>query len=390
MSRLRVISLLLGVLFSRASLAQEETLTATATWTEIATGTATLITTATPTATGTMTATPTATPTLTATWTPIVQTVVVTQPPLPPIIITQPPLILTAPPPATALATAAPPVTQAPPPTQLTPFYGWQRYQSIHFIAVIGTWSIENDLTASARQYRTSSSRGAVARYPFTGDGVRLVYREHPQGCVFDILVDNIIVATMNSHAEEVRWVMAGPFFVNSGYHVFDIRSQAQESGVCAVAFDYIDVFFGPPMPQLAQTALMSLPTEFPAQDIAKVVLISAPPTVLPRPTLVPASVISVNAQIAYDANANGTADLGEGVRGVSVRVVNATTGELLQSGFTDERGAMRFQIVTQEDIVIDIPLLARSLNVRPVRGRSSQQAWNILLPPANQPAVIP
>jgi hypothetical protein len=245
-------------------------------------------------------------------------------------------------------------------------------------------------MSASARQYRSSSSSQAIARYPFTGDGVRLVYRAHPQGCLFDIFIDNSLVATINSYAEEAAWRTAGPYFLSSGYHVFDIRSQAQESGVCSVDFDYIDVFLGPPMPASAQTAIMALPTEMPAQDVAQIVLISAPATALPSPTAVPASVISLSVQVSYDANASGTADLGEGVRGVSVRVVNATTGELLQSGFTDERGVLRFQIVSFDEIVASIPLLARTLNLRPAQGRRIEQTWEILLPAANHPAVIP
>jgi hypothetical protein len=372
-----------------AALAQESaTATETVTWTPTATWTTT--STWTPTATWTATATWTPTPTWTATWTPVVQTVIVTQPALPPVVITQAPVIVTTAPVSSPAVTSAPPNTPLPQPTQLTPFYGWQRFQSIHFIAVIGTWGIENELTASARQYRTSSSRGAIARYPFTGDGVQLAYHEHPQGCVFDILVDNLHLATINSFAEEPAWAMAGPFFLSSGYHVFDIRSQAQESGICAVSFDYIDVFFGPPIPAAAQATIASIPTQMPAQDVARVVLLSAPPTALPSPTPVPVSVVSVNTQLSYDSNANGTADLGEGVRGVSVRVVNATTGELLQSGFTDERGTIRFQVITPEEIMIHIPLLARSLLIRPAQGRSSEQKWEILLPPANQPAVIP
>jgi transcriptional regulator with XRE-family HTH domain len=49
-------------------------------------------------------------------------------------------------------APAIPPLPQVerprsspqPLPTQLTPFYGWRRYQSIHLIAVVGQWGIQN------------------------------------------------------------------------------------------------------------------------------------------------------------------------------------------------------------------------------------------------------
>jgi hypothetical protein len=386
MKTLGILCLLVaGLMVSADGLqAQEETATATATATHSET----------PTTTATATSTATATATLTPTWTAVIQTVVITAPPLvimpPPVVITAVPLIVTALPPAAPVATSAPLPTSAPPPTQLTPFYGWTRYQSIHFVAVIGTWGIADDPTASARQYRTSSSAGAIARYPFTGDGVRLAYREHPQGCAFELWLDNVQVAVLNSYSASVAWATAGPFFLDSGYHVLDIRSQAQVSGVCALSFDYVDVFTGPPLPPSAQNALVNAPRDLPAQEVAQIALLSAPATALPSPTPVPASVVTLSVQVAYDSNANGSADLGEGVRAVSVRVVSATTGDLLASGTTDERGTVRLQVLTQEDIVLHVPLLARSLRVRPVRGRRSEQVWAILLPPANQPAVIP
>jgi hypothetical protein len=382
----------LGLLLCvRTTLAQD---TATATPTETWTPTASW----TPTSTWTPTATWTPTPTWTATWTPVVQTVV-TQPALvvtaPPVVITSPPIVLTAVPaaPSVPLApavTSAPVIPLAPAPTLMTPFYGWQRYQSIYFIQVIGAWSIQNDTSASARQFRMSSSARAIARYPFTGDGVRVAYQASPQGCLFDVVVDTRVVATLDSHADITEWRLAGPYFLSSGYHVLDIRSQAQESGVCAVAFDYIDVFSNPPLPAIALTGAAPSLTDVPRQDVVQVVLVSQPPTPVSSPTTRPASVVSLMVQVAYDANANTKSDLGEGVQGLSIRVMNAVTGELLHSGFTDERGVVRFQVVSSEERLVTIPLLARTFSIRPTLGRTAAQTWDVLLPPANQPAVIP
>ena len=379
----------LGLLLCiRTTLAQDtETFTPTATWTPTASWT--------PTSTWTPTATWTATPTWTATWTPVVQTVVVTQPALivtqPPIVITSPPLVLTAVPVAPVVP-IAPPATFLPAlaPTLMTPFYGWKRYQSIYFIQVIGTWSIQNDTSASARQFRLSSSARAIARYPFTGDGVRVAYQVSPQGCLFDVVVDTQVVATLDSQAEITEWRLAGPYFLSGGYHVLDIRSQAQESGVCAVAFDYIDVFSNPPLPAIALTGAAPSLTDVPRQDVAQVVLVSQPPTPVPSPTTRTASVVSLTVQVAYDANTNTKSDLGEGVQGLSIRVMNAVTGELLHSGFTDDRGVVRFQVVSSDELLVTIPLLARTFSIRPTLGRTAAQTWDVLLPPANQPAVIP
>ena len=93
---------------------------------------------------------------------------------------------------------------------------------------------------------------------------------------------------------------------------------------------------------------------------------------------------------MAYDANASGGADIDEGVSGVSVRVVSEANGDLLASGFTDERGILRLQVVTRGAITAHIPLLGETLTVRPAVGATTNQPWTVLLPPANHPAVIP
>jgi hypothetical protein len=72
---------------------------------------------------------------------------------------------------------------------------------------------------------------------------------------------------------------------------------------------------------------------------------------------------------VAYDANANDESDLGEGVQGLSVRILNAVTGELLYNGFTDERGTARFQVVSSDEVLAAIPLLGRTFTIRPAWG---------------------
>ncbi|MEO0563733.1 MAG: hypothetical protein AAF125_16625 [Chloroflexota bacterium] len=262
---------------------------ATATETPTLTATPSLSPTAVVTASSTATVveTETLTPTATATWTPVVATVVVTSPP---IVLTSPPQIIVAtqpPPPPTVVPPTAVPPTSAPPsssggssslpPTQQTPFYGWQRFQSIHLIGVIGTWAIQNDYTASANQFRRSSTANAVARFPFTGEGIRLRYGRHELACAFDIEIDGEFVETINGYAAEKDWGIAGPYFLSGGYHVLDIRSRADVSNACGVDIDYVEVFTGPPAPSApdGSTGSGNAPTSVPQQDVAGVVLLS-------------------------------------------------------------------------------------------------------------------
>jgi hypothetical protein len=334
------------------------------------------------------------------------------------VIVTSPPIVLTSPPqvieverqvivqplpPPTATITDTPvptvvrPVTSGgsgPPPTQQTPFYGWERYQSIHLIGVTGTWAIQTDYTASANQFRRSVQAGAIARFPFTGDGIRLRYGVHEQACAFDLYIDDVLIETLNGYAPEGNWRVAGPYFVNPGYHVLDVRSRADLSNVCGVDIDYMEVFIGPPSASPAESispgvAARVQPTVI-QQDVSRIQLISAPATPIPTATGMPASVVTLSVSVAYDENANGTVDLDEGVSGVSVRVVSESSGELLEGGFTDERGTARLQIVTHEPVVAHVPLLNETLVIRPGTGGTLTQPWVILLDPVNQPAVIP
>lgn len=360
----------------------------------------------TPTATETLTptATFTITPTPTPTQTPvvIVETVIITEAPivvtLPPVVITSPPEIVTVisqPVAPVSAVTSAPPqpiATYPPPPTQMTPFFGWQRYESIHLIEVVGSWRIRNDVRASKGQYRASDEAGATVRYPFTGDGVRFAYLQHERGCFFDVVIDGVQQEMINAQSPDERWILTDAYFLTSGYHVMDIQSRSNRDGMCSVAIDYMEVFSSPAMPQTVSNEGVPMDETVPevGRDVSRITLISSPPTSVPSPTPQPASLIQLTVQVSYDRNASGTADLGEGVQGVSVRVVNSITGELLNSGFTDASGAVRFQVVSKDAIVASIPLLGESFTVRPTLGRTMNQTWNVLLAPANQPAVIP
>jgi hypothetical protein len=80
---------------------------------------------------------------------------------------------------------------------------------------------------------------------------------------------------------------------------------------------------------------------------------------------------------------------MNEGVRDISVRVLDAVNGDLLASDFTDSQGSLRLQIITAHDVIIYIPVLGQSLNIR-VSQRNQTRRWQVLLPAGNQPGLIP
>jgi len=413
-----------------AAPAQEVTPQPTATLTSIPTATSTLTPTATatitpsPTVTSTATATPSATPlpsatppaptitdlatqapsetaTLTETatppsptWTPIIETVVVPQTVIVTPFLIPPPVIVfpTFPSPPNSLA----PVIRQPPSRPVaspTPGFGWERFESHAFIAVTGSWGLGRDSRASAGAYRHSASAGATLRFPFTGDGVRVIYRTHPQGGRFELILDGTIsLAVVDTHADEVAYHFAGPFFVEAGYHVLDVVALAPHSGETTVAIDAVEVFRGPPLPtRIAPTSLPGdLASEATRQPVANIALISQPPTPQPTTTPIPDVLVEVEVVVAYDLNRNDSADADEGVQGISARMLDTTTNRLLASGLTDERGFVRLQAVTANPVTVVVPYFGETFPVRAGRGRSQSARWTLLLEAGTQPGLIP
>jgi hypothetical protein len=68
---------------------------------------------------------------------------------------------------------------------------------------------------------------------------------------------------------------------------------------------------------------------------------------------------------IAYDENGNRTVDPAEGVAGISVRVVEVNTNRVIASGFTDERGYVSFEVVTDTPAQVVVPYFGRTWQVQ-------------------------
>ncbi|MBN1310689.1 MAG: hypothetical protein JXB30_04650 [Anaerolineae bacterium] len=109
-------------------------------------------------------------------------------------------------------------------------------------------------------------------------------------------------------------------------------------------------------------------------------------PTLLPSPTSAPIGMLSITLLIGYDKNNNKEVDPNEGVVGLSVRVVNATTNTQLAHGFTDLSGGASFHVPTNNTIQVVVPFLSMARDFRP----GSDANWMILIPPANAPGLIP
>jgi hypothetical protein len=109
-------------------------------------------------------------------------------------------------------------------------------------------------------------------------------------------------------------------------------------------------------------------------------------PEITPPPTVMPLVPQTIDVLVGYDRNDNGQIDPTEGVRGLSVRVIDTVTNTELSSGLTDERGTVRFQLVGNGAVRVVIPFLGAAEEFR----AGSPVQWTLLIPAANAPGLIP
>jgi len=130
------------------------------------------------------------------------------------------------------------------------------------------------------------------------------------------------------------------------------------------------------------------IPTETP---IPSPTLTPTPPywIVKPLPTATPPGLptqqIPVSLLTYYDANGNNKYDPGEGIVGISARIIDLTTGKLLAQGLTDTTGRVSFTVSAPGAVQLVVPYLNRSEIILP-----SGKAVTIRVSPSELPGVIP
>lgn len=264
--------------------------------------------------------------------------------------------------------------------------YGWRRVESIALVQMSGTWLLRNAENASAGAYHRTLTPNATLRLPFNAEGVRIGFRQRPEGGALRVDLDGQSLGVIHTHIDETfaSTARSQAYFFAPGYHILDLIALIPDDHSEAVAIDYIEIFTGPPTP--AATATMS---PEPRIELQNVRLISAPPTVAPTLTPLPPMRITVAVVVGIDRNANDQLEPTEGVHDLSIRAVSAADNALLASAMTDRAGSARLQVEHDGEIVLLIPLLGEALSVR-ARGSSVQESWTVLLEAANVPGLIP
>ena len=347
----------------------------------------TLMPTGTPTATPTETSFPTLTPTLTST---LNEQLLVVSAVMPGVAIGPTPTPF---PPGTILLPALPnPVEPLVDATNSAPsFMSWFSFESDYpTLQYEPAWAERFSESASQGEYHRTDSANGTATFSFEGEGLRIRYVAATNMDIFQIVVDGVVIDTIDAYAETLTFPGTKVYSVGGGSHLVEIQATGRKndrSDGSVVGLDAIQVYRGDAntviLPPPASTIT---PTSTP-QDVAHIELVSAPPTMQPTSTPISPRVVTASVVIAYDENGNQAVDPAEGVAGISVRVVETTTNRVIASGFTDANGYVEFQIVMDTPAQIVVPYFGKTWTLQ---GGNSTPAFTLLLNPGNQPGLIP
>jgi hypothetical protein len=356
-----------------------------------------------PTSTPTATATPTANASALPTLTPTLATRVVEINAVMPGVYVPP---APTPFPAGTILLPAPPLPIEPLPdatNEPPPYFGWTSFESDHPLVQYSTpWQARQVAAASRGQYHRLENVTSTATFPFEGEGLRIRYVAARNMGLFDVVVDGVVIDTVDAYATELHFLGTHVYYVESGplgtrAHTLTIRSAQRKNAASegyVIGLDAIQVFRG-----TANTLIIPPPAESATpspvpQPAAGVELVAAPPTRPATATPIPAQSLTVGVVIAYDENGNRAVDPAEGVSGISVRAVEVGTNRVIAQAFTDAQGYTQLQLVSAVEARVVVPYFGMVWEVpRSRSGGSRGQAkasFTLLLEPGNQPGLIP
>jgi hypothetical protein len=161
----------------------------------------------TPTITATPSHTATATATPTATITPTLATRVLVISAIMPDVYVPP--SLTPFPPGTNLL-PAPPQPDEPLPDathEPPPYEGWYSFESDHpLVQYSSPWQPRQVMQASQGQYHRSENTSSMVTFHFEGEGLRIRYVAARNMGMFDIIVDGVLLDTIDAYATELSY----------------------------------------------------------------------------------------------------------------------------------------------------------------------------------------
>jgi hypothetical protein len=274
------------------------------------------------------------------------------------------------------------------------PFIGWYAFESDYpTVSYAPAWTPRLSQFASRGQYHRTEGAYDTASSTFEGAALRVRYVAAQNMGVFEVVVDGAVLETIDAYASELAFPTTDVYFVGEGTHRLEIRAVGQKNNASegyVVGLDAIHVWRGDANTLVVPPpAITNTPTPEP-QPAARIELVGAPSTVQPTGTPVPPRVITAEVVIAYDENGNRTVDPAEGVANISVRAVETNTNRVIASGFTDARGYVAFEIVTDAPAQIVVPYFGETWQLQRGGNSTTAPAFTLLLTPGNQPGLIP
>jgi len=276
-----------------------------------------------------------------------------------------------------------------------TDFTGWVAFESDHpaMRYIEGNWTPIGSLQASQGQYHFTEDTNAKVIFTFTGEAARVRYVSFTNGGVWNVLLDGMIVDVIDAYAPIGTFTGTRVYTVGAGEHTLELQNTPNTNSASSghmLAFDAVQVYRPDALTLIVPGGVLPTdtptPTLIPASDVE---LIAAPPSPQPTATDIPIQVVSASIVIGYDENANGVMDVSEGVRGISVRLVEVGTNNVLSHTFTDEQGFAQLQASTNSLVLLVVPYFGESWSVQS-RPSGSAQTFTLLLSPGNQPGLIP
>ncbi|MBN8590752.1 MAG: hypothetical protein J0M33_03295 [Anaerolineae bacterium] len=280
-----------------------------------------------------------------------------------------------------------PDATRLPP-----PYFGWTSFESDNPNVIYTTrWERRLHENASRGQYHRTEDVYSSVVFAFEGEGLRIRYVVARNMGIFHVVVDGVVIDTIDAYADELAFPGTRVYMVTSGTHLLELRPTGQKnsrSEGITVALDAIQIWRSNghtlviPPPDETQT-----PT--PEPQPAAFELVSAPPTMQATATVIAPVTINASIVIGYDENGNRAIDPAEGVAGISVRLVEVGTNRALALAFTDSSGYAQLQVVSTADVRLVVPYFGKVYPI-PAGRRAADVRFTLLLAPGNQPGLIP
>lgn len=272
------------------------------------------------------------------------------------------------------------------------PHVGWHSFESDHPLVRYTPvrWTPRQRPEASRGQYHRSENGGA-AHFTFEGQGLRLRYVAAQNMGHFEIVVDGQVLDTVDAYSPDLRFPATRAYALGPGPHQLAIRATGQRhpasSGV-TVGLDAIQIFRADPNTQIVAPRASATATSTP-HPVAGIDLVAAPAAVQPSPTPAPAALVELRLVIAYDENGNGAVDVAEGVGGIPVRLVAASSNQVLAQSLTDAHGSVALALKTTSDLRLVVPYFGAVWELPASRGNTTE-TFTLLLDAGNQPGIIP